>query len=237
MPTFIRPVAAVLVVALAAISLAVLVPRGPQAQPGGAPSPSPTPMASSPGPTSSTTVRTPSPLEGRASSFPHPFRYTLPNGAGIVVTPGQPTWLYQFRVPLPGSGTEFGDGLAVRVIAGGRRDPCAMVSSPLPLPGGPGAVVDYLKTIPELGVTGEVETTVDGRPAVMAVITPLEPTPDCRDLWLWAEDGSITQNASWDQSAQLTVVDVDGDHIVMLTFGDEAWLPTAQAVIDSISFE
>lgn len=240
MPSFMR-VAAVIVVALAAISVAIINLQPTERGTGGLPSPSPTPTASpssSPSARPSMADRTPSPLEGRADRFPHPFSYRLPDGTGLVATVGQPPTMYQFRIPVAGSATEWGNGIAVRVITGGRADPCSeRPITPVPLTGGPGAVLDYLSSVPALGVSDQVTTAVSGLAAVRATIAPLDPTPACPDLWLWAEEGSFTQNASWDTAAEVTVVDVGGDHVVILAFGDDAWQATARTFIDSIRFE
>jgi hypothetical protein len=152
------------------------------------------------------------------------------------VDESDPTW-FQFRVPNePGASTAFGNSVVVRAVAGGRIDPCSETSETLPLPGGPQAVINYLKGIPAVDVTAEASTTVDGRPASQAVITTRSATVDCPDLWLWSSEGSFTQNSGWGASARVTVVDVGSDHIVILTVSDPAWYPVADTLIDSIRF-
>jgi hypothetical protein len=221
MSTPLRLAAAIAIVAIVGAAGLALINRTPITGPGG--SPVPTPSAT--------------PIAGAASDFPHPFTYELPADAGIVVSVAEPSW-YQFRVPNePGASTAYGNSVVIRLISGGRTDPCAATSEPLPLPDGPEAVVDYLTGIPSLDVSAEESTTVDGRPARQVVITSLSPTADCPDLWLWTEQGSFTQNSGWGSSSRLTVVDVEGDHIVILATADPAWYPVADALIDSIQFD
>jgi hypothetical protein len=221
MNTPLRFAAALVIVAVIGAAGVTLLNRAPIVGPGG-----------SPVATASAT-----PIAGAASAFPHPFTYELPADAGIVVSIAEPSW-YQFRVPNePGASTAYGNSVIIRLISGGRADPCAATSEALPLPGGPQAVVDYLKGIPWLDVSAEESTTVDGRPAREVVITSLSPTADCPDLWLWTEQGSFTQNSGWGSSSRLTVVDVDGDHVIILTTDDAAWYPTADALIDSMKFD
>lgn len=43
--------------------------------------------------------------------------------------------------------------------------------------------------------------------------------------------------ASWDASAEVTVVDVAGDHVVILANGDTAWQVAVRQFVDSIRFE
>jgi hypothetical protein len=233
MPTFMRLAAAAFVVVIAAISLSILVPRG-STQPGGVASPTASPAAS-PFASPSLDPRTPSPLDGVATAFPHPFRYHLLESAGLVLSISDPTF-YQFRVPKPGTDS-WGNAIIVRLISGGRADPCKETSASVSLTGGPGAVFDYLKTIRQLTVSNQLAQTVSGLPAMRAAIEPTEPTADCPDLWLWADEGSFTQNAGWDASSEFTVVDVDGDHVVIFANGDVAWQTAAHQFIDSIHFE
>jgi hypothetical protein len=237
MPTFMRLAAAAFVVAIVAVSLTVLGPIS--TRPGGVATPatSPSPVATA-SPTASPSIdaRTPSPLEGVAAAFPHPFRYRLLDGAGLVVTVTEPSW-YQFRVPASDSPDSWGNGIIVRRITGGRSDPCSETSPIVPITGGPGTVVAYLRGSPGLVVGNDVPISVSGMPAVRVAIAPHGPTPECSDLWLWAEQGSFTQNASWNGSAELTVVDVAGDHVVIMAIGDLAWQSAARAFVDSIRFE
>lgn len=238
MPSLLRlALAAALVVALGAIALNVIAPRQ-TAQVGVGPAATPSPTAASPTPHLIDPLRTPSPLVGTASTFVHPFTYHLPADAGLIVDGSDPTW-YQFRVPIPGT-QGYGNAIIVRRITGGRVDPCSETSPGKPLPGGPGGLIRYLETIPQLVVTEKPATTVGGLTASVATFTPKSATADCQDLWLWAEEGSFTQNGSWDTIGKITVVDVGGDHIIFMAnthSSDMSWFSTAQEFIDSVRFE
>jgi hypothetical protein len=238
MPSILRlAVAAALVVAVGAITRTVIAPRPAQVGITG-PSESASPTAASPTPHLIDPSRTPSPLVGTASTFVHPFTYRLPADAGLIVDGSDPTW-YQFRVPIPGT-EGYGNAVIVRRIAGGRVDPCSETSPGKLLGGGPDAVIRYLEHIPQLIVTEKPATTVGGLTASSATFTPKAATPACPDLWLWAEEGSFTQNGSWDTIGKITVVDVGGDHIIFMAnthSSDMSWFATAQEFIDSVKFE
>jgi hypothetical protein len=184
---------------------------------------------------SATAGRTPSPLSGSTSlAFDHPFSYELPAGAGIVVG----TDIHDvalLRVPIAGTADQWGNTIGVRSVTGGRENPC-VDSQAVDIGPGAQAVVDYLDAISTLDVSPTEALTVDGKPALRFTMTPHGPTDSCADLWLWAAPGSYTQNASWDTSAEITVVDVGDSHIVILVFGDGAWRETAHEVIDSFDF-
>lgn len=238
MPFFMRLAAAGLVV-VAVISFAILNLPNAGTGPGGVVSPSPS-MSPTPAPSAASSAvvdpRTPSPLDGVASDFPHPFSYRLMPNENLVVSVSDPTF-YQFRVPKPGTDS-WGNAIIVRLITGGRADPCSESSGSIPLTGGPTGVIDYLKTVPDLTVANQNAVTVSGLPAVTASITtPRAPTGDCTDLWLWAEEGSFTQNAGWGASSQFTVVDVDGDHVVIMANGNVDWQNASAAFVNSIRFE
>jgi hypothetical protein len=238
MPYFMR-VAAAGLVAVLAVSIAILNLSGGGTGPGGVMSPSPS-VSGTPAPSAAGSAvvdpRTPSPLDGVASDFPHPFSYRLIPNENIVVTVSEPAF-YQFRVPKVGS-SDWGNGIVVRLITGGRADPCSESSASIPLTGGPAGAFDYLRTAPHLTVSNQEAVTVSGMPAVRASITTARaPTADCSDLWLWAEEGSFTQNAGWGASAEFTVVDVGGDHVVIMAFGNVDWQNASREFVNSIRFE
>jgi hypothetical protein len=241
MTTFMRLAAAAFVVVVAVISLSVLVPGGGSTPGGVVASPSPTASPTSslgPTPSASPSIdpRTPSPLDGVASEFPHPFSYRLLDNAGLVVSVTEPSF-YQFRVPASDPPDSWGNGIVVRRITGGRSNPCSEASPIVPISGGPATVVNYLRGSPLLIVGNDVPISVSGMPAVRVTIAPKGPRAECSDLWLWAEEGSFTQNAGWNSSAELTIVDVAGDHVVIMAIGDTAWQSASRTFVDSIRFE
>jgi hypothetical protein len=177
---------------------------------------------------------TPAPLSGRAGTFPAPFTYTLPAGEGLVLDVSPDDRLYQFREPTP-TGDGYDRGIAVRATEGGRVDPCSEQSKPLDL-ADPQAFAEYFKTIPTVEVSGERSLVIDGRPAIEATLTFQPATESCPDVWLWTESASITQNNDR-LPARVTVVDVSGLHVVIVTFGTEPFFSKADDFIASLRFE
>jgi hypothetical protein len=230
-------IATVLVVALGA-AIYILRPAGstvsspPTSSP--AQSTAGSPLAPSPRASESAGLRTPSPLRGRATDFPVAFTYTLPADAGLVVDYHDPyADSYQFRHP---SGADTYDrGVIVRAISGGRTDPCSAGATRLGL-ANPDAFVAYFRTVPTMEIRNVTDVSVDGYPAKQMTLHFLAPTPACPDVYLWADEGSITQNAGRDD-ARITVFDVATHHITVLTMGPASFLPTADEFIASLKFE
>ncbi len=224
-------VAAVVVIAVGAVGLAVL-------RPGQAPvvgsdiSPSPSASAS-PSPSSA-------PSEGSATEFRRPFTYVLPPDVGWDHGPTERTY-YEFRIP-DSAGDKTAVGVILRAISGGRVDPCAESSEPLVLPGGPQAVIEYLKTVPTVQVTEESSATVDGMTAAQAHVEAGEPTTDCPEVRPfakdeWQEETEVISDAA---HTRVTVVDVGGDHIVIwtyLTVDDTSWYAVADELIATFRFQ
>jgi hypothetical protein len=234
MPTLYR-VAAVLVIAVVALGgAAFLFGRNSSGPSGPAPTPTPTPTlapAPSSGPTAA--VETASPLEGHTPTFAAPFSYRLPGGEGLVVDDSDPTW-YQFRHPNP-NGQGHDRGIVVRVVTGGRVDPCDETSAARSI-ANPNAFLDYFHTVPTMVIGDEGPTLINGLPAIEAQVTWAEPTGECPNVWLWPEEGSITDlgGRSW---SRLSIVDVAGKHVLFNTFGDSSFLDAANEFIDSIEFD
>lgn len=172
--------------------------------------------------------------EGRAGQFPRPFGYTLPAGEGLVVDVSDDHLLYQFRHPVP-SGTGYDRVVAVRAVTGGRADPCSEQPEPLAL-GGPQAFIDYFKSIPTIEVAGEKSTIVDGLTAIEANLTFQPATTSCPDVWLWTASGSITQS-NGRAPTRVTIFDVSGVHVVILTIGPDTFTPKADELISSLTFD
>jgi len=206
-------------------------PGGPSITPTDTPLVTTTPSRA-PSPTPE--LLTPSPLQGRATDFPVAFDYTLPTGADLVVSPDS-NW-YQFRHRNPNGDVPAWDHtISVRSIAGGRQDPCSETSSTRPL-ADPAAFVEYFRSIPTVTVSDVTPATVGGYGAVTVTIAFADPTPACEDVWLWAEDGSITQLGGREPK-RLTLFDVEGHHYVINgPVPSDPWYPVAQAFVSSITF-
>ena len=224
--------AAVVVVAFgAAILILRPAPSIVSGPPGSPPVPSfaPSPPAS-PQPSDTSGRESESPSQGRAVDFPVAFSYRLPAGAGLVVSDGPYPNTYQFRHP---SGPDtYDSGVIVRAISGGRADPCSDSPGTRDL-AGPDAIVAYFRTVPTMEVSKVTASSVNGHPAKQVNVHFAAATASCPDLWLWAEDGSITQNTER-ADVRMTVFDVGQTHIVILTYGPIA---TADAFIASLRFD
>jgi hypothetical protein len=238
MPTFYRAAALVAILVVAAGGAALLIGRmgqsnvgTPPATPTPSQTPAATPTASSAEP--SVAVSTPSPLQGHTPTFVVPFSYRLPAGAGLVVDDGDPTW-YQFRHPKP-DGQGYDNTIVVRAIGGGRMEPCRETSTARPLADAQ-AFFDYFATVPTMRVTNLAPTTIDGHQGLGATIEFTAATADCPDVWLWAENGSITQNGGRGPRL-LRIVDVDGKHIMTLESGPASFLQNADEFLASIRFD
>ena len=229
--------AAVAVVAVGAIGLAVL--RSPGIGPGTSPVPSATP---SPLPSATLDPRTPSPLEGVAPFLANPFGYTLPAGEDLVVDNGElietalgrlSNWI-QIRHPDPAS-VGWDRGLSIRSITGLRSDPCDERSASIPA-GSNQQVVDFLKTVPTLVVGDPTTRTIAGQYDALEVEVQFQPgTPDCPNVWLWREPGSISDMVGR-EPVRMTLFRINARQVVIATFGPPEFRPKADAVIDSIQF-
>ena len=235
MPTPYRAAAVIAIAVIALGGAAFLLGRTPSG-PSHVPPPSPTlsPTApSTPSAEPSAAVSTPSPLQGHTPSFIVPFSYRLPAGEGLVVDDSDPAW-YQFRHPNP-NGQGYDNTVVVRAVEGGRANPCAETSFARPFADAQ-AFFDYFATVPTMVVSNVAPTTIDGHQGLGATIEFTAPTADCPDVWLWTEDGSITQNGGRG-SRLLRIVDVDGKHIMTLSSGPATFLAKAGEFLDSIRFD
>lgn len=242
-------VAVVAVVALGtALSLGAFGPRQPIGGPTARPSATPEPTSTarpvvSPSTDPAEPSMTPSPLRGTAL-FTRTVRYTLPAGEGLVVSPGDwvrdsspggriSTNFYQFRHPNPAA-VGFDRGVVLRSFTGVHDDPCAEQST-IRMAGGPASTIAYLRTVPTVRVTDLPPATVGGVDASQVLLEFDPPTDACPNVYLWDDDSSITDRGGRDP-ARLTIFDLGGTHIVILTFGPLSWYPTADAFIHSLVF-
>lgn len=232
-------VAAVVVIAAGAVGLAIL-PRDDSRGVGTDPSPSPT-VSVAPSPS---TTPAPTDVAGSAATFIHPFAYVLPAGVGWDDPAPYRRYSLEFRISDSGGAGVSAVGVIVRAFTGGRADPCAPSSADLPIPAGPDAVIEYLKTIPTVEVSGETPVTVDGRPAVQASVTLGSATADCPDVRPFTADGLSEQteviSALRGVPVRVTAFDVDGEHLVLWTFltgEDQSWYEVADELIASFRFE
>jgi hypothetical protein len=179
------------------------------------------------------TVQILPPVVGTADMFVRPFDYVLP-GAPVFDYGATEATYWEVRVPAYNDGGHPG-GLIVQAI-GGLVDPCDAESAALPLDPGADSVIEYLRSIPELAVTDESDTTVDGLPAKQVTVTATAGGADCPEPLVWADarEAFIT-----DLVLRLVVVDVDGEHVVVTIYGEpeNPEMPAlADAIIGSFDF-
>ena len=175
----------------------------------------------------------------RAAGFLVPLSYVVPSGPAFAPGPDYGSSYFELRSPaFAEAGTP--SGLIIQAIGGGRADPCDGSSSPdvVPIASGPQAVLDYLRTIPGLDVTGDQATTLGGLPAVQAMVETQPAAVSCSDLHPWASGGPESLPAA--TVLRLVVVDVDGQHLVLTVYGEStnpAWDVLADRLVESIRFE
>ena len=172
------------------------------------------------------TVQILPPVVGTADMFVRPFDYVLP-GAPVFDFGGTEERYWEVRVPAYNDGGHPG-GLIVQAIDG-LADPCDGESAVLPLDPGADTVIEYLRSIPELTVTDESDTTVDGIPAKQVTVMATA-GGDCAEPWVWAgqREAFLT-----DLVLRLVVADVDGEHVGMTIYG-EPENPELPALADGI---
>ena len=165
------------------------------------------------------------------------FSYVLPAGADLVVSHDNPYMnFYQFRRQNLDDGS-WAPALVIRAVTGGRQDPCGVTSANNRPLADPQAFIDYFRTIPTVSVSDVTSVSIGGHSGLGATMQFEPPTAACPDVWLWYEDGSITQNGGR-QPRRVTVLDVDGHHFTLLTPlpGDPLY-EASQQLVQSIRFD
>jgi len=79
-------------------------------------------------------------------------------------------------------------------------------------------------------------TTIDGNRGLSATVEFTAATAECPDVWLWTEEGSITQNGGRGPRP-ISIVDVQGKHVMVLRNGPDSFLQKADEFIASIRFD
>lgn len=173
------------------------------------------------------------PVAGTADAFVRPFDYLLP-GAPVFDFGAQTARYWEVRAPAYNNGGHPG-GLIVQAVDG-LADPCDPESAVLPLDPGADAVIEYLRSIPELAVTGESDATVDGLPAKEVTVTATSGGADCPEPWVWS---GAAESFIADVVLRLVVVDVDGEHVAATIYGEPEnpeMSELASAIIGSFQF-
>ena len=216
-------VASLLIVATTAVVLGILSAR-------------PSDIGQRPTPTPTSSTPTARPNEEGSGNFVVPFTYVLPEGADFDYGTRSSTY-FEIRIP---AAAEAGHpaGVIVQAIVGGRVNPCDRESPYLPLGPGPEAVIDYLKTVPDMTVTDQKAALVGDLPAFQARVTAATETPTCQDISPWVEATEDFTDIPRDLVVRIVAVDV-GEHVVFTVFGEDnnpGWTEMADELIDSFRF-
>jgi hypothetical protein len=170
--------------------------------------------------------------------FRVPFTFDLPASPRFDFA-AHSSGRHEIRVP---KFAEAGrpSGVITEAIGGGRVDPCDEASGALTVADGPQAVIDYLRTVPGVEVTDDVETTIGGLAAVQATVTGSEDGSGCQgETFAWVENSEPFSAVPLEAPRRVIAVDVAGDHLVFTVYGEEsnpAWTPMADELLASIEF-
>jgi signal transduction histidine kinase len=194
------------------------------------------------------------PIVGRADTFTRPFYYQVPGDSGIRLYPGpadadvnrRSDHLHVFATsPLAG------EGMSVWVVEDVLARWCSGDEPHATRSPGVDGLLQYLRSIRRLDVHGETSMTVDRRPAKRVDLTVRDADSGCPDDGNDANDGmALWQDAAtpgtkqpiWigdSERVRLIMVDVDGATVVFEIWSRvdfDAWLPTAEGIVDSIGF-
>jgi hypothetical protein len=178
----------------------------------------------------------PRPNEQGSGNFVVPFTYVLPDGAEFDYGTRNQSY-FEIRIP---AAAEAGHpaGVIVQAIGGGRVNPCDPESPYLPISPGPRAVIDYLKTVPDMTVSDESPAAVGDVPAFQARVTAGAETPACEDIQPWVEATEGFTDIPRHLVLRIVAVDV-GAHVTFTIFGEDTnpgWTEMAEELIDSFRF-
>jgi hypothetical protein len=195
---------------------------------GRAPAPAPDVGSESPSP-----VSTPVGMRS-ALDFDRPFDYVIPARRGLVLVDAS-AGVYIFEV---GGNTGNDQAIAVRLVRSGHINPCSPSEGTRQLAVGPGAIIEYLRSIPGLDVSEATETTVDGR-AALSVDVVANPEVGCPEISLWPDAPlPFTTMVPPGHTTRMIATDVDGANVVVVIVAEDlaAWLPTATEFVESLDF-
>jgi hypothetical protein len=172
--------------------------------------------------------------------FQHAFTYAIDPASGLILT----SWPdpYQFRVPRGPRTDNFDEGVILHTVAGGlRSDVCRAAGGQVDTDPSPEEVVSAIQALDGLEVSPVETTTIDGRPA-MAVTVSGTQHRTCEAYYLFDDfEPAFAWSGNEGRTRRVIAVDVGGDAIIVeITASDErydAWVPTAEAFIDSIHFD
>ena len=222
-----RPAMAAAAVAVVVLGIVIGL-AGMTKSPDTAASPSPTPAPASP---------SPSPAgSGRASTFVRPFDYAIPAGLALA-DPVFNEHIYELfeEGSNPGWGPADGlprEGHGVTVVS---AETPLVHGTParVPIRTKPQDFLEDLRTIGHVNIGEPSPALLDGRPAL--VVTVEGPGLD------FHYGPGLSTDVGLDVGSRIIVADVDGITIVVVIWATDeddmaAWLPTATALVDSMTF-
>ena len=186
------------------------------------------------------------PIVGRSTTFAKPFYYEVPGDSGLQLFPG----------PLGGAGasdhlnvlaTSAGaaEGISIWIVEDGLESWCSGDAPLAPREPGRDGLLKYLRSIPRLSAVQHLPATVDGRPALRLGLRIKDSDSDCegRGMTLWRDGASPgTGQPIWipdDGGVLLFVFDVEDETIAIEIWSYDdifAWIPKAEAIVDSMQF-
>lgn len=173
--------------------------------------------------------------QGSTDTFLKPFSYELPADAWIDVFPLS-DHLHGFAF----DGLEAG-GMAVWVVDATLADPCLPASEHVAFEGGAAGLIERVRSVEAIEVTGESATTIDGHDAVTLELAVGDTGCTARSLHLWPDtshdESDWTMNMPHDSTARIHVFELAGSTLVIEEFGfDTASAQSASSVLASIDF-
>ena len=177
-----------------------------------------------------------------ADTFAVPFEYAIDPESGLELLGTEDPNNHKFRIPDPANpGSYFARGVVIHAVTSMRADPCTdPASSTATIQISSAAeFADYLATVPWAEAT-PVSMNIDGHEARVLEVTQDARGPDCPDIWLWpGDDVSLSAKLLGRPAHRYAAIDVRRRTIVFVIWdadGLEHWLPTAEALIDTIHF-
>jgi hypothetical protein len=177
-----------------------------------------------------------------ANTFAVPFEYAIDPASGLELFGTEDPNSQRFRVPDPANpGSYLARGVVLHAVTSMRADPCtdpASSTSTIPITSAD-EFADHLDSVPWAKTTA-IPLTVDGYQARMVEVTQDTTTPACPDIWLWpGDDVSLSDKLLGRPAHRYAALDVGGRTLVFTIYDVDdldSWLPTAEALIDSIHF-
>ncbi len=205
---------------------------GPGGPGGSTVSPQPSAATSS----SPVTSATPTPT---LPPFDRPFTYTLDPASGMTLD-AFPN-LYQFRTTDPADSDLRPTGVNIRAIPAIKTADWCTSDGALNASPTPADVIAAIRQMPGVEASSTTHTSIDGRDALEMTFV-IHATSDCPDLFLYPGSVAFNGASSSGSVRRLTLIDVDGETVLVATFADRGetaaatFFPIADRFIASLHF-